>query len=333
MPWKHFDVDGIILNACDILSNPTFHSRLKKNGGLSPLLSNEERINIILDSGGFLFQKREDISVKVEDLIDLIKAAEPCFSYALDHPLDPSLLMKNWTRLKRTIKNTSIMYNRLEVPIIPIMHGYTINQLEYCATEIKRIYQGDPEIIAVGSIVPLIRTSGQIHNSYFKHWEINSRRVMAINIIRKVKEMFPESALHLFGIGGTNIMHLMFLLVDSVDSIGWRRSAANGMVRIFNAGERYISNKNKSVRWNSNMSEEDWVAVSYCGCPVCKVDPGKLAYSFAARAIHNAYVYQQEVELARKLINKKRYVEFLSERFQSNRTMNSLLNYMVEFDN
>lgn len=320
-----------MLNACDILSNPTFHSRLKQNGGLASLLSCEDKVKVILDSGGFLFQKRSDISVKVEDVIDLIKVARPCFSYALDHPLDPSLFIKNWTRLKLTVKNTEIMFNKIdEIPIIPVMHGYTNKQLEYSATEIKRIYQKDPEIIAIGSIVPLIRTYGQIHNRYLKHWETNSRRIMAIKIIKKVKDMFPESAIHLFGIGGTNIMHLMFLLVDSVDSVGWRWSAANGMVRIFNVGERYISNRNKSVRWNLNMSKEDWLAVSYCGCPVCKVDPRRLTYSFSARAIHNAYVYQQEVELARKLIYKKKYVEYLSERLQSNNAMNSLLSYIVD---
>lgn len=330
-PWDFFHVDGIILNAHDILTNKSFYSKLLKEGSLKKLTCNNGGTKVILDSGGFLFQKKRDITLNLDDVIELIKMAKPKFSFVLDHPLDPAVVMENYSRIDSTIKNTEYMLERIQdIDLVPIIHGYSKNQINYCIHKIRKLYSEDPDTIAIGSLVPLIKTTGTINKYYFKDWHIHSRRLLAFKIINEIKIHFPESKIHLFGIGGTNIMHLMFLLVDSIDSMGWRWSAAHGMIRLFNIGERYASNKYVDVKWNPKLTKQDWDLLHECKCPICSSDPKNLITSFKARAIHNAFVYQQEVDLTREMIKKGRYFEFLQARSQNNNTMNHLLKYIAQ---
>lgn len=333
IPWENILIDGIIINAFEIFQKKTVFRKLLNGSSIKEILPDSDYLNISLDSGGFLFQKSPEIELPFTDFIKIIKNSLPDFVYALDHPLDPSMdKLENDRRIKKTLENTRKMNEEIqEIPVIPILHGYTKTQLTTCAEGIKKIYGSKPQFIACGSLVPLMRTGGSIRKYYLDYWNTESRRVMAIRILKYARKLFPCSVIHVFGIGGTNIMHLMYLIADSVDSIGWRWSAANGMVRIFNVGERYISKRNKSVKWNPNPSESEWNILKECKCPICKDDQDRLFESFEARAVHNAFVYQQESNLAKDLKKSGKYHEYLLERLQNNNSLKRLINEFPEF--
>ncbi len=334
VPWLEFPVEGIIVNAFEIFKKKKICREILGGKSLREILPNPGKILIALDSGGFLFQKSPEIKIPFEDFISIVQKAQPDLVFALDHPLDPSLgVIDNNRRIRITLKNTRKMVQQIkDVPIVPIMHGYTKNQLDLCAKGINNIYNESPSFIACGSLVPLMRTSGKINPAYLKNWDTDSRRVMAIRILKYVKKLFPKSQMHVFGIGGTNIMHLMYLIAESVDSIGWRWSAAGGMVRIFGVGERYISDRKENVRWNPNLNDVDWEMLRKCKCPACHNNQDTLKSSFEARAIHNAYVYQEETKLARNLMKEGNYYEFISNRMKSNNTLKNLVREFQYFN-
>lgn len=85
-----------------------------------------------------------------------------------------------------------------------------------------------------------------------------------INAISIIRKEFPDSFLHVFGVGSVSTMHLMFSLgVDSVDSMSWRMKAAYGAIQLPGIGDRFISPKNSRKK----LMEEH--LLSKCECPIC----------------------------------------------------------------
>ena len=329
---EYFLVEGLFLNAFEIFKKRKIFNQIKTGKSIHHILPVSSKTLISLDSGGFLFQKQSNIKLPYSEFITIINNADPDLVFSLDHPLDPNLNSnENSKRIQRTLYNLKKLVSNIQkIKVIPILHGYTPYQLEVCAKGIHKICGENIDLIACGSLVPLMRTAGQIRPGYLKKWNTNSRRIMALRILKYAKNLFPESKMHVFGIGGTNIMHLMYLIADSVDSIGWRWSAAGGMIRILEVGERYISGRKQSVRWNPNLNSEDWEKLSQCRCPICLKNQESLKTSFEARAIHNAYVYQEETKIARDRIQNGSYFNYLKKRMQKNNSIKILLR---EFEN
>jgi len=123
-------------------------------------------------------------------------------------------------------------------------------------------------------------------------------------------------------------MHLMYYAgADSVDSAGWRVKAAYGAIQLPGVGDRYITNRTRNKKYK-DLTEEDTVLLNQCKCPICKnEDPQNLRTSYTKRALHNAYVYQKEVEKARRLTRKNRYNEYVHGILERNRLFSKVLWY------
>ena len=288
-PWEHFDVDAILVNAYEILNSNGKTLETVNKKGIHKYLNFKG--SVMMDSGGFLFQKKDQLNVDPIDIVDLYHSSKLDFGVVLDHPLNPTesnyLNNKRW---KNTIKNTNFMFkNNGELAIMPVTHGYTKRKLKKACDEIKDI-MNEPDAIAIGSLVPLIK-SGWIGNN-----QKGNGRKFVIDAIKLVRQEFSDSFMHVFGVGGTTTMHLMYSLgVDSIDSIGWRIAAAHRQIQLPGVGVRVLS----PVSTRVIISKKEKEILARCECPTCKDLNIKnrikvLDNSFEKRALHNAWVYGTE---------------------------------------
>jgi len=116
-------------------------------------------------------------------------------------------------------------------------------------------------------------------------------------------------------------MHLMFALgVDSLDSIGWRLKAGYGAVQLPGLGDRFTGDKRRKNRTLLKDDEKAKIALLECECPVCakhrSLEKRLLALerSFGNRALHNAWVYVQEVQAFRIYVERDEVETFLRAR-------------------
>lgn len=316
-------INTIMLNVHEILSNKNILKSKKESIENIHSLVNYKGL-IMMDSGGFLFQKKDEININPAEILDLYYSLKPEFGVVMDHPMDPSKSFKvNHNRWLKTIENTKLMLtnhseNNSEISLVPVIHGYTTNEIKKACKAIHKIT--NPEVVGIGSLVPLMmdKQSKSIRGSNGK-----GARYFAIEAINIVREEFPDSLIHVFGVGGTTTMHLMFSLgVDSVDSMGWRLKAAFGAIQLPGVGDRFITPKNNG-KGRSGLSEEEESLLEECVCPICKgkdlkerkkeldnADPK----NFQNRAIHNSHVFKEEAELFIRNVEKGRMIDFIEER-------------------
>ncbi len=330
-PWQHFDVFGVLVNACNILSNLNASEKIEKIGIRKFLGFNGP---IMMDSGGFLFQRKQTVDVNPLRIMNLYEKSKVDIGVILDHPLALNLDTKeNRKRLYLTMENTKMMYeNNGGTTLLPVVHGYTIEDI-YRTIECIKSTIGDPPLIGIGSLVPLIKAlngrkkfmfpegpSGIMKND---QCELPAGNVM-VDMIRLIRREFPRSFLHVFGIGGATTMHLMFSLgVDSIDSIGWRIKAANGAIQLPGVGDRFVSPKKKK---RTGLSKKDLILLQRCQCPICrnkslsirkKLLDNADSSTFYNRATHNAWVFQQEVQEAWDSIKKGNYMQYVDEHLRN----------------
>ena len=306
-PWELFEVDTVMLNAYEIMSSPKLKEMEKK--GIHKYLKHDKLI--MMDSGGFLFQKKDKVGINAEVILEIYENVKPDIGVILDHPLDPSkddnINHKRWLK---TLKNTKFMLeNSTEIALLPVVHGYTREQLKNACKELKRLVC--PKVIGIGSLVPLITSPNY-----------GVAKEFVIDAIRIVREEFPNSFLHVFGIGGTTTMHLMFSLgVDSVDSMSWRLKAAYGAIQLPGVGDRFISPPKRRKR----ISELEQKLLAKCLCPICKgktIEERKENFdnlnpsTYQKRAIHNAYVFKEEEKEFREQLKNGEVKEFVEERLK-----------------
>lgn len=343
VPWSFFEIDNVIMNACDIFSNKKAREKIEKNGIFEYL--KEEGAGkapkyLMIDSGGFLFQAKHMVNVTAKEIFDFYVKAKPTLAVNLDHPLSPAVTLKeNSQRLELTMRNLEFMLNSMEkveekFPIIPTIHGYDAITLKSVIKKIAQLYDSYSDMIpmvALGSLVPLIRSTGKFEDRYTNIWGLTSRRKTAFEIILTAKELIKNELndipIHVFGIGGTSIMFLCYYAgADSIDSIGWRMSAAHGFVHVFQVGERYFSKREAETTWNPPLSEEEFKMLQECECPVCKDNPLKLRDRFTDRALHNAFVYVKEAKFLASL--KEDELEVYVDKRLSNTQLRSLFEYV-----
>src|SRR5207244_4511968 len=87
-----------------------------------------------------------------------------------------------------------------------------------------------PTLVAIGKVAP---TLGPLRRPDA------FRRVL--HNIRRIRDVFPQSQVHVFGVGGMATAILLFHLVDSVDSSSWIHDAVYGRVRTFGGATANVS--------------------------------------------------------------------------------------------
>ena len=301
-PWKHFSLDGVMVNAYEILGKMKAKNEVRKKGIHRYL---EFKGPIMMDSGGFQFMKKKELDIDPKKILKLYEESKPNFGVILDHPLSPGLSRKEkMDRWFKTLTNTRIMvanHNTDSIKLVPAVHGHKLDEIKWFLQKLERISVFD--FLGIGSLVPSvfnIKGAGGITN--------------VVGIVNFVREKLPDRRIHVFGVGSTRTMHLMFYAgADSIDSSGWRSKAAYGAIQLPGTGDRYITPRKRHKPYR-DLSEVEIEILAQCECPVCKEEGlEKLKTSFTARAIHNAWTFQKEVEKARELIKMNEYENYVQE--------------------
>lgn len=290
--WRTVDIEALMPNAYDIyvgkrgsekVLNQGIHSYLNFNG------------LIMMDSGGFYFQKKGEVDVSVQEILEIEEKSKPDIGVILDFPLNPKDPSVTSDRIKRTIENTKFMLENASIPMMATIHGYNRESLEYAIS----LLEDKPEMIALGSQAALL-------------YPFRANKVKGIvDTVSFVRQMFPEAFLHVFGLGSPRLAPLMFYLgVDSVDAKTWIWKAVRHM--IYHNG-RIVCLKKDTWSWTPIYQGKDF----NCSCPVCSEEgfSGLLGkYAWQKRAIHNAWNYQADVRRIRENIKEDTFERYLEER-------------------
>lgn len=313
-PWLQIkDFQGLLVNAYEIKSKKSIQKSLLERELRDIINFNGP---LIMDSGGFFFQKKGKMTVKPKEIVQIYEQCKPDIVVALDYPLNPNLSSNSdYYRLNKTKNNLKEMYDLLssfDAEFMPVVHGYTYKQLEKSIRDSEKYVN---KIVGIGSLVPLFRTTNGSSNVPRNKSNINTR-IYAVNAVKKVRDYFSEDFLHVFGVGGSTTMHLMYLLgVDSIDTMGWRLKAAFGAIQLPGVPDRFLKPRKKRTL----ISESELKLFNRCKCPIHKdYTLEDINGNFQLRAIHNAYVYLEEVKKLHYILdNNLDIIDFFKERFSS----------------
>jgi len=309
-PWKHFKIDGIMINAYEILQNPSINEKIKTQKVHKFL---QFKGPIAIDSGGFFFMKKRILNVKPSDILKIYQESKPDYGVILDHPIGLGISEKEIRKRQlRTLKNTKIMielHKESNPELIPVIHGHNTKSVEWFLDRLNKI-SDEFQTYGIGSLVPAVHN---LKGSRIKIYD-------AVEIISFLRKKLPDKKIHVFGVGSTLTMHLMFYAgADSVDSSSWRTKAAFGAIQLQGIGDRYITTKKKHRRY-PDLSRDEMKIIENCNCPACKNHGLEgLRESFSLRALHNAWIYQKEIERARKLVKRNEYEEYVGKMLKGSR--------------
>lgn len=322
-PWQAFQLPGVLMNAWDILASGRAAIKVRE-AGLSSYLGLDRSSAVLLDSGGYLYLKRDDMEANLYEILELYEDLVPMIGAVLDYPFDPfDPVEVNVRRWRQTLENVRLMFgDSHSLTLMPIIHAHSVTQAQRACTELRQIL-GQPVVLGIGSLVPLMR--GRHDGEILKKDKGNhqSGRHLAAKIVRVVRTEFPDSFLHVFGVGGTTTMHIMFALgADSLDSVGWRLKAAYGAIQLPGLGDRLTGKKKRKGRTLIIEDDRAIEMLLQCQCPLCR-QYGTLEQRLAAlddtfnnRALHNAWVFVQEVALFREQIEMDSVESFVYQRLQ-----------------
>lgn len=302
-PWKHMPVPGIILNAIQVVNKTNNNSK-----ALRILLSNFDVQRLMIDSGGYNLLKNPSINFDIQQLVHLYQHINADIYVSLDVPPHPALtLAERKKRWDETKKNAILLHQLVDKPIMPVVHGYSLRELQKNSAELQKIID-ESNMIGFGGIVPLFK----VH------------RDRALKLIYHLRNKFPDSFFHVFGVGSVSSMLLLAAIgVDSMDTIGWRIKAAYGAIQLPGVGDRFVTPNQSSGKHRKKLSVSEIELLAQCKCPVCSgksieerlslLDNSKKS-TFYNRAMHNAWVFTQEFELVCKHLNGNTILDFMKSR-------------------
>ena len=125
------------------------------------------------------------------------------------------------------------------------------------------------------------------------------------SIVAAARKAIGEKYLHVYGLFGAAVHHLMFLAgADSVDSHGFDLSAAR---RQYYSGGGHTLKKRQVEEMRPT-----------CSCEVCRTVGDPLALTRDELTIHNFLVVQGELKEAREALDRGEYTRYLSSKFRDN---------------
>src|SRR3989442_14726524 len=187
----------------------------------------------MMDSGGFLFMKKNIVDVNAKQIISFYEETKPNFGVILDHPILTSL-PSNEIRKRQleTLKNTKTMLKTriTKKPVfVPVIHRHTPQDIRWYLKQLKKI--DTFQLYGIGSLVPSLYNVSGVGGI-----------LNVVKIIHQVRKKLPKAKLHVFGTGSALTMHLMFYAgVDLGGSRIIRKKAAFGAIQMSGMGDRWIS--------------------------------------------------------------------------------------------
>ena len=300
-----------------------------------------------MDSGGFQLMKAEIKGNANKFLLTpkmvLDKQLEigcDC-GVQLDFPFGPNLTkIQKKERLNKTFDNLEQLLKLLDkygvdFTFLPVIHTISDDHdlLKYGITKIEEILGATPELIGIGSLVPLVKT--------MKGSKKNGIESFIYSLI-SLRKRLPETFIHAFGIGGTMAYLAVLAGIDSYDSNGWIQKAAHGVIQLPGISDRFLKKenhkrpyliKNRKQRNNKTLINEIDIFMS-CKCEGCKkfynenwnekdwklkqkAFIGREQAPKTLRAIHNVSLYQSEIILMREAIKNNRLEQFVRKRLRN----------------
>jgi queuine/archaeosine tRNA-ribosyltransferase len=270
--WKYLDgCQCVMPSAHQFFERPEFF-RLAATQGIHAAM--EHTGHVFLDSGGYQFQRKEAVQITAEDVLNLYEKVSPDIGAVLDVPLNPlDTPARNWRRWQKTLEHTAYMYqNNDSCTLVPVIHTYNISAVHRRYEQLHNIFP-NPLIVAIGSLVPFMRGSyiGKRFTRSDSTLSVTCQRwQFIVRLVLKVRDLFKNATLHVFGAGSLSTIYILFLLgVDSFDSGSWRMKAAYGSIILPGSPERYPSSAVDRVRIRRQLSKHDQALLELCECPVC----------------------------------------------------------------
>ena len=221
-PWEMTGTQAVLVNAFDLLENyrtRRFTPEIRNmEGTLREYIHFEGPL--MLDSGGFNFQKETEINIDSLDVLNIGIEFAVDIGVVLDHPFLPTSTSKERKdRWENTATNTEKMFEKLQdsappdyFQLMPVLHGHDKDALKQSLDRIVKIWGETPPIVGIGSLAPLA---------------LNGSKRKVIDIISTVRQLLPNAHLHCFSLGSALLMLFAFYCgADTVDSQSWIISAA-----------------------------------------------------------------------------------------------------------
>jgi len=286
--------------------------------GLHQYLNIPSSMHIYLDNGAFYFLTHTGETPR-QDYVEFSDRAMPNWKpIPQDYIPAPQMSYKEQKRcFSRTVQ---VNYAYEHDGYVPVIHvGQFLER--YCSTILMNERVSQKEKLSLGGIVPnLLRTPKAMPYKSI------------LDSILKVRLLFADKQIHVFGVGGTATLHLMALLgIDSVDSSGWRNRAARGMIQLPGSGERVLADLGS---WRGRrLSTKERQALEMCQCPACRASgidglTAPKVVGFRNRAAHNLWVLVEEARLIEEHLNDGTYISWYKEHLD-NTIYRPLIDYAV----
>jgi 7-cyano-7-deazaguanine tRNA-ribosyltransferase len=271
---------------------------------------------VMMDSGGFMFRDVESVPISQEEILSFQINCGADISVVLDHALNINgSLLENGKRIQFTINNTRKVAKYIDqTVIVPIIYLWDLRVIEKMINCYEKIYHFPMYGIANFRPFPL----------KLERWK------SMLNMIAIIRRRLKDRILHCFGVGGTLTMYmLIYLGVDSMDSSSWCKKAGFGKIQLPTEGEAFVS---KMRPFRKKCKYVNWETY-HCKCPICNghsVDDLKikLESSKMLRALHNAYLYLNEMAAIRNAIEEGCFDKQISERYNGNFLFKKLLEHL-----
>ncbi len=282
-PWLELEVSHVMINAFDFLSRGR-----PESGRASEVLAFEGEI--FCDSGGFQMLQSRRRRIPVESAIEHQRRLGARFNAALDDGLDPRRHLENFRAyLARSRIDPAFRF----VPVIP--HDLPPGYLD----EMVRAYP-DPPVVAVGKVVPALFPLAD-----------HERVLGVLRSIREIRRRYPDSRVHVFGLGGITTAAIFFHFVDSTDSSSWLHDARFGKLRMLGGGIARTT-RPRSVR--TFLSRQ-----AQCECPSCRTHGSRVVEQrgikgLRMRAVHNAWVSIEELKRLNQSLADRTFDDVVARR-------------------
>lgn len=234
-----------------------------------------------------------------ERLIRDYRNLKPEIASALDIPYTFKKKI-HFEAIKWSLKNYVFMRDELDdsILLVPGFCVFSNKAIEFLSKETRTVI-GEPKIIALGGLVQVMRTVSKAPE--------NGK--ILLRIVHQFCKAFPESRVHVYGLGEHRWYMLIRLLgASSSDYASYVGISGKGGILLPGLPPKYILKKvsinkgSKTVYYTRSDDKlirgRDLLLLFQCECPICKeVGPISLEFDRDYRIVHNLHVLLTETKI------------------------------------
>ena len=314
-------LEGVMFSYAEVGDSPIIYERIWKNG-IRSTYNIDPSVKLFLDNGSFTYSQKVSANLPYETWRRQMEKSylRSLKSYDIwRNQMDP-----DWAPMPRDVIPWVDMSRDM---LVYCMNNTVQNNIDWLDSDFdyaKILHTGPcfEEYVSRFKEVEGLRNPPFIGLGYIKGKIFTISDLTNFGI--RLRRHFPESHLHIFGVGGSRPMvHVStWLQMDSIDSIGWHvMSARYGRVQSPNPNKGFVNIAHHLNERQEKPSKEDMEELEACPCPIC-TDPalGMKALQSAgipasrARSGHNLWHLLNEKKLVEEHMAAGTYDEWCSER-------------------